>query len=140
MCVTFASAWAFAPGSVLVCVLVRMSVCVQFEPILQIRGPSAKLWAVYRPAWGRYTAHICTGARTGQQYSSRFSRCRTETGFGMIEDFITEETEKLVRTVLQELTVLGYDSPPALCSVLPQGTVSHAAWYSFRTARLSHRA
>jgi hypothetical protein len=58
----------------------------------------------------------------------------------MIEDFITEETEKLVRTVLQELTVLGYDSPPALCSVLPQGTVSHAAWYSFRTARLSHRA
>jgi hypothetical protein len=129
----------FAPGSVLVRVLVRMSVCNSSRSY-RFGGPSAKLWAVYRPAWGRYTAHICTGARTGQQYSSRFSRCRTETGFGMIEDFITEETEKLVRTVLQELTVLGYDSPPALCSVLPQGTVSHAAWYSFRTARLSHRA
>ena len=79
------------------CVLVRMSVCVQFEPILQIRGLSANTWAVYRPAWPRPHLHSqglipvssagffylrwpCGRDRGStvppcRRYSSRFSRC-----------------------------------------------------------------
>jgi len=68
----------------------------------------------------------------------------TETAFGMIEDFITEETEKLVRTVLQELTVLGCISMFVFLAVksgIPpdiSDSVSHPAWHPAR--HISHQS